>query len=222
MPDLVGLLSYATFFLVFASVFAIIVLGLNLQWGFTGLFNVGVAGFVAVGAYTSALLTGPDYPGQVGGFGLPVVVGWLGAMAASGLAALVVGVAALRLRHDYLAITTFGIAVIFQLVALNAQPLTGGPFGLQFVPKPLADAIPGNLAWNAAYLLTVAVLLGVVYAALERLVRSPWGRVLRAVREDEIAAESLGKRAFRFRLQAFVIGCMIMGLGGALYAHFVG
>jgi len=222
MPDLVGLLSYATFFLVFASVFAIIVLGLNLQWGFTGLFNVGVAGFVAVGAYTSALLTGPEYPGQVGGFGLPVVVGWLGAMAASGLAALVVGVAALRLRHDYLAITTFGIAVIFQLVALNAQPLTGGPFGLQFVPKPLADAIPGNLAWNAAYLLTVAVLLGVVYAALERLVRSPWGRVLRAVREDEIAAESLGKRAFRLRLQAFVIGCMIMGLGGALYAHFVG
>ena len=137
MPDLFGLLSYATFFLVFAAVFAIIVLGLNLQWGFTGLFNVGVAGFVAVGAYTSALLTGPDYPGQVGG---------LGAMAATGLAALVVGVAALRLRHDYLAITTFGIAVTLQLVALNAQRLTGGPFGLQFVPKPLAEDVSDNLA----------------------------------------------------------------------------
>jgi branched-chain amino acid transport system permease protein len=222
MPDLFGLLSYATFFLVFAAVFAIIVLGLNLQWGFTGLFNVGVAGFVAVGAYTSALLTGPDYPGQVGGLGLPIVIGWLGAMAATGVAALVVGVAALRLRHDYLAITTFGIAVTLQLVALNAQGLTGGPFGLQFIPKPLADDVPDNLAWNAAYLAIVLALLGVVYAALERLVRSPWGRVLRAIREDETAAESLGKRAFRFRLQAFVIGCMLMGLGGALYAHFVG
>lgn len=222
MPDLVGLLSYGTFFLVFAAVFAIIVLGLNLQWGFTGLFNVGVAGFVAVGAYTSAILTAPDYPDQVGGFGLPILVGWIGAMLASGLAALVVGIAALRLRHDYLAITTFGIAVTIQLVALNAKTLTGGPFGLQFIPKPLAGLVEGNLAWNAVYLAIVAVILGLAYAAIERLVRSPWGRVLRAIREDETAAASLGKKAFRFRLEAFVIGCMLMGLGGALYAHFVG
>jgi branched-chain amino acid transport system permease protein len=222
MLELVGLLSYGTFFLVFATVFAIIVLGLNLQWGFTGMFNVGVAGFVAIGAYTSAILTAPDYPSQVGGFGLPILVGWFGAMATSGLAALIVGIAALRLRHDYLAITTFGIAVTLQLVALNAQSLTGGPFGLQFIPKPFAAAIPDNLAWNAAYLGTVLALLAMSYCALERLVRSPWGRVLRAIREDETAAESLGKRAFLFRLQAFVIGCMMMGLGGALYAHFVG
>jgi branched-chain amino acid transport system permease protein len=222
MPDLAGLLSYGTFFLVFASVFALIVLGLNLQWGFTGLFNVGVAGFVAIGAYTSALLTAPDYPNQIGGFGLPVVVGWLGAMVVSGLAALIVGVAALRLRHDYLAITTFGIAVTLQLIALNAQALTGGPFGLQFIPKPLSGVISDNLAWNAFYLALVVGILGLSYGAIERLVRSPWGRVLRAIREDETAAESLGKRAFRFRLQSFVIGCMLMGLGGALYAHFVG
>ena len=124
------------------------VLGLNLQWGFTGLFNVGVAGFVAIGAYTSALLTAPDYPDQIGGLGLPIPLGWLGAMATSGLAAFIVGVAALRLRHDYLAITTFGIAVTLQLVALNAQGLTGGPFGLQFIPKPFAGVIADNLAWN--------------------------------------------------------------------------
>jgi branched-chain amino acid transport system permease protein len=222
MHDLLGLLSYGTFFLVFATIFGLVVLGLNLQWGFTGLFNVGVAGFVAIGAYTSALLTAPDYPNQFGGLGLPISLGWLGAMVTSGLAAFVVGVAALRLRHDYLAIATFGIAVTLQLVALNAQPLTGGPFGLQFIPKPFADVIVDNLAWNLAYLAVTATLLGLSYVALERLVRSPWGRVLRAIREDETAAESLGKRAFRFRLQAFVIGCMFMGLGGALYAHFVG
>lgn len=222
MPDLLGLVTYGTFFLVFAGVFATIALGLNLQWGFTGLFNVGVAGFVAIGAYTSAILTAPDYPNQLGGFGLPIVVGWLGAMVASGIAAVIVGLAALRLRHDYLAITTFGIAISIQLVALNAQPLTGGAFGLQFIPKPLESVFGAGLAWNASYLAMVAVVLGTVYVALERLVRSPWGRVLRAIREDELAAASLGKRAAAFRLQSFVIGCMIMGLGGALYAHFVG
>ncbi|MFL4991730.1 MAG: ABC transporter permease subunit, partial [Microvirga sp.] len=94
---MLGLLSYGTFFLVFVTIYGLVVLGLNLQWGFTGLFNVGVAGFVAIGAYTSALLTAPDYPDQIGGLGLPIPLGWLGAMATSGLAAFIVGVAALRL-----------------------------------------------------------------------------------------------------------------------------
>jgi branched-chain amino acid transport system permease protein len=217
-----GGLSYGSFFLVFASAFAIIVLGLNLQWGYTGLFNVGVAGFVAVGAYTSALLTTPLVAGRVGGLELPVVVGWAAAMLTSGLAGLLVGVAALRLRHDYLAITTFGIAVTVQLVALNAQWLTGGPFGVQFIPRPMQGWLGTGLAWNLAYLALVLLLLALVYLALERLVRSPWGRVLRAIREDEEAAASLGKSAFKYRLQSFVMGSMLMGLGGAVYAHFVG
>ncbi|MGK7869491.1 branched-chain amino acid ABC transporter permease [Falsiroseomonas sp. E2-1-a20] len=208
------LLAYATFFLAFAGIFAVMALGLNLQWGFTGLFNVGVAGFVAIGAYASALLTTSG--------GLPVAVGWLGAMAASGFAAFVVGLAALRLREDYLAITTFGIAVVIQLVALNAQWLTGGPFGIQSIPRPFFAALGSGLAWNLAYLGLVLAVLGLAWWALERLVASPWGRVLRAIREDEVAAASLGKRAMAFRLQSFVLGCMLMGLGGALYAHFVG
>jgi branched-chain amino acid transport system permease protein len=217
-----ALLSYAAFFCVFAGIFAIMALGLNLQWGFTGLFNVGVAGFVAVGAYASALLTGPPEPGRFGGFGLPVPLGWLAAMALSGLVALIVGAAALRLREDYLAITTFGVAVVIQLVALNAEALTGGPFGVQSIPRPLQSWLGTGLAWNAAYLVLVLLVLALAYLALERLVAGPWGRVLRAIREDETAAASLGKRAFAFRLQSFVIGCALMGLAGALYAHFVG
>ena len=222
MPDLIGLLSYSSFFLVFASAFAIIVLGLNLQWGYTGLFNVGVAGFVAVGAYTSALLTTPEVAGRALGWGWPVALGWLGAMLTSGLAGLLVGTAALRLRHDYLAITTFGIAVTIQLIALNAQWLTGGPFGVQFIPRPLQTWLGTGLGWTLGYLALVLALLAVVYIALERLVKSPWGRVLRSIREDEAAVASLGKNAFRFRLESFVIGSMLMGLGGAVYAHFVG
>ncbi|MFM7346818.1 MAG: branched-chain amino acid ABC transporter permease [Tagaea sp.] len=222
MSEILPVLSYVTFFLVFAGVFATIALGLNLQWGYTGLFNVGVAGFVAVGAYTSALLTAPPEPGRWGGFGLPILVGWIGGTLASGAAAALIGMVALRLRHDYLAIATFGVATIIQLVALNAQILTGGPFGIQFIPKPFDDALDGSLAFNAAYLAIVLIVLGAVYAALERLVNGPWGRVLRAIREDEDAAEAAGKRAFAFRLQSFAIGSAIMGLGGALYAHFVG
>jgi len=226
MPELMsqmsGWLSYGSFFLVFAGSFAIIVLGLNLQWGYTGLFNVGVAGFVAVGAYTSAILTTPETADRFGGFGMPVAAGWLMAMLASGLCALLVGLVALRLRHDYLAITTFGVAVTIQLVALNAQCLTGGPFGVQFIPKPLQGWLGTGLPWTLGYLVLVLALLALVYLALERLVRSPWGRVLRAIREDEDAAASLGKRAIVFRLQSFVIGSALMGLGGAVYAHFVG
>jgi branched-chain amino acid transport system permease protein len=221
MEAFLPIAGYGVFFLTFAAIFAVIVLGLNLQWGYTGLFNVGVAGFVAVGAYTSAILTAPEYPESLGGFGLPVAVGWLGAMAASALVALVVGAAALRLRHDYLAIATFGVAVVLQLVALNARWLTGGPFGLQFIPRPLQGALGTGLAWNAAYLAIVLGVLLAAYLALERLANSPWGRVLRAIREDETAAEALGKRAFLFRLQSFVIGSALMGLGGALYGHFV-
>ncbi len=220
--DAASALSYLAFFSVFAAIFAVMALGLNLQWGFTGLFNVGVAGFVAIGAYTSALLTGAPDPERFGGFGLPILAGWLGAMALSGLAAFIVGVAALRLREDYLAITTFGIAVTIQLVALNATWLTGGPFGIQSIPKPLAGWLGTGFAWNLAYLAIVLAVLGLVWWGLERLVASPWGRVLRAIREDEAAAASLGKRAAAFRLQSFVMGCMVMGLGGALYAHFVG
>lgn len=222
MPGFLDFVSYGSFFLVFATVFAVIVLGLNLQWGYTGLFNVGVAGFVAIGAYTSALLTTPETAGRVGGLGWPVVLGWIGAMATSGIAGLLVGLATLRLRHDYLAITTFGIAVTVQLIALNAQWLTGGPFGVQFIPKPLQSWLGTGLDWTLAYLALVLGVLGLSYGALERLVRSPWGRVLRAIREDEDAAASLGKQAFAYRLQSFVIGSMLMGLGGAMYAHFVG
>src|SRR5262249_42784094 len=91
-----------------------------------------------IGAYVSALLTTPAIAGRFGGFELPILVGWLAGAGAAGLAAALVGAVTLRLRADYLAITTFGIAVTIQLVALNAQGLTGGPFGIGFIPRPFA------------------------------------------------------------------------------------
>ncbi|MGM4984036.1 MULTISPECIES: branched-chain amino acid ABC transporter permease [Rhizobium] len=219
---MMDILGYGAFFLTTALIFSFITLGLNLQWGLTGLFNVGLAGFVAIGAYTSALLTTPDAAGRFGGFDLPIAVGWLGGMIVAGLAAAIIGVATLRLKSDYLAITTFGVAVVVQLVALNAQSLTGGPFGIGFIPRPFASLAETPLLFNFANLGVVAIVMLVVYLALEHLSHSPWGRVLKALREDERAAVSLGKSARFYRVQAFAVGGAIMGLAGALQAHFVG
>jgi branched-chain amino acid transport system permease protein len=222
MPDALGLIAYASTFLSMALIGGMACLGLNVQWGQMGLFNVGVAGFIAIGAYTSALLTTAPLEGRLGGFGWPMVGGWLGAMVASGAAAGLLGAATLRLRSDYLAITTFGMAVVVQRLLRNAQHLTGGSFGISFIPRPFERLAPQPWAFGLANLALIGALLLVVFAALQRLVRSPWGRALRGLREDERAAQALGKSATRYRLQAFAIGGAVMGLAGALQAHMIG
>jgi branched-chain amino acid transport system permease protein len=214
--------AYLVFFLCSALIFGLVCLGLNLQWGFAGLFNVGVVGFFAVGAYAVAILCSPPAADLVGGFNLPVPLGLVAAMAASGVTALVVGIPTLRLREDYLAIATFGIAVTIQLVALNFETLTGGTHGRVSIPRPLASLFVDRVGANLFFFAMTLAIIGAAYWALETMVRSPWGRVLRAIREDETAASSLGKNAFAYRLQAFVIGAALMGLGGGLYASFIG
>ena len=219
---MIGIVSYLVFFLCVSLIFAVAVLGLNLQWGFTGLFNAGVVGFMAVGGYATAILIGQEREAVLGGFGLPFPIGLAGGMVASGIAALIVGLATLRLREEYLAVATFGIAVTIQLVALNAAYITGGTLGLIGLPRPMVELLATPLAQNAGYLVLLLLVVGLVYAALESIVRSPWGRTLKAIREDETAAASLGKNPVRIRLEAFVLGSMIMGLSGGLYVGFIG
>ncbi len=218
----IDLIAYGAFFLTMAFTYAIICLGLNIQWGMTGLFNVGIAAFVAVGAYTSAILTTPDAAERFGGFGLPIAVGWLGAAILSGALSWAVGALTIRLRSDYLAIATFGVAVTVQLCMLNLQSVTGGAFGIGFIPRPFADLQGDALLFSLANCGLMALVVLVFYLGLQHLSRSPWGRVLRAIREDEAAAQALGKRPVRFRLQAFSLGGAIMGLAGAAQAHFIG
>lgn len=219
---MIDLLGYGAFFLSTALIYGLIALGLNLQWGLTGLFNVGIAGFVAIGAYASAILTTPDAPGRLGGFDLPILAGWAAAMALAALAAALTGYATLRLKADYLAITTFGVAVVVQLVALNGEGLTGGPFGVAFIPRPFSGLADRPALFNFVNLAVLLGVTGITYLALEHLAKSPWGRVLRALREDERAAISLGKNARAYRVQAFAAGGAIMGLAGAVQAHAIG
>lgn len=216
--EITGLLSYAIFFATLAGIYAVLALGLNVQWGHTGLFNIGVAAFFAIGAYASAIFTTAPSDMHMGGFGMPFLIGIVAAMVCSGVIALLVGLITLNLRSDYLAIATIGIAEIIRLFLKNEGWLTNGVRGIPGIPKPLSGVIEG--ADELLFLGVVLAAMLVVYLALERGYRSPWGRVLRAVRENEDATRAAGKNILSFRLQGFVLGSMIMGLGGALYAHF--
>lgn len=217
--ELAGLLTYGIFFLTLVGIYGLLALGLNVQWGYAGMLNIGVAAFFTIGAYTSAILTTAPSSGHLGGFALPIPIGLVGAMALSGMLALAIGLITLRLRSDYLAIASIGIAEIVRLTFKNEGWLTGGVRGLGGIPRPFQDLIPGYDA--LLFLALVLVLVALVYWANERAWRSPWGRVLRAIRENEAAARAMGKNSLLFRLQAFVLGAIIMGLAGALYAHFV-
>jgi len=217
--ELTGLIAYVIFFLSLAGVYALLALGLNVQWGYTGMLNIGIAAFFAIGAYTSAILTSPA-TAVPGGFGLPIPVGMISAMLVAGVLALFIGLITLNLRTDYLAIASIGIAEIVRLVLKNEEWLTNGVRGMSGIPKPFSGLVPGADA--LFFLGTVVVLVLVVYWANQQAYRSPWGRVLRAIREKEIAASAMGKYTLVFRLQAFVYGSCIMGLAGAVYAHFIG
>ncbi len=217
--NLSGLVLYALTLLTIGGVYAVISLGLNVQWGFTGLFNAGIAGFFAVGAYTSAILTAPPHYDYIGGFDLPVPVGLAAAMVASGLIAIPIGWLTVTLRADYLAIATIGIAEILRLILKNETWATNGARGVSMVPKPF-EYLPEP--WNQLGLMALVLsIVAVLYFLLERARTAPWGRVMSAIRENEPAARAAGKNVEQFRIQAFVTGCAVMGLAGGLTAHYL-
>ena len=224
--ELSGILAYLVSLAVMAGIYAVFCLGLNIQWGYTGLFNIGIAGFFCVGAYTTALITTPkptglyaQYVQQVIGLDLPFIVGILGAALVCGVIAFLIGIPTLKLREDYLAIATIGIAETIRLIFNNEHALANGPRGLMGLPQPLQGLVDPR-HYNYIYLTIVVIIMVVIYLLSERAIRSPWGRVLRAIREDEISAAMSGKDIFKFKMQSFVFGSMIMGIGGALYAHY--
>jgi branched-chain amino acid transport system permease protein len=218
-----GYIAYFVALAVTAGIYA--VLGLNIQWGYTGLFNIGIAGFFCIGAYTSALITLPTptgmyarYVHQLFGLELPFIVGLLGAAVSCGLIALLIGIPTLRLGEDYLAISTLGIAETFRLIFNNEKWLANGARGLTGLPQPLQDLVDPQY-YNYIYLVIIVIILAIIYLLIERAIRSPWGRVLRAIREDEVSAGMSGKDIVNFKMQSLVFGAMVMGVGGALFAH---
>ena len=240
MADIVGYWGDIAFLLGLVAIYAILALGLNLQWGYGGMFNAGIAGFWAVGAYVEALFTTgpvagsiygyPGHPGYVGAFptvplgplGIfptAMLVGIVMAMVASAGLGFLIAIPTLRLREDYLAIATLGLAQIIVLTIQNLPSLTGGVFGISGIARPFEFYQQSNLT-DLAFAIFVGIILVLAFFLLQRMSRSPWGRVMRAVREDEDAATALGKNTFVLKLQTFVIGSALMGLSGALFASF--
>jgi len=232
--------SYFLFLFGLAGMYALLSLGLNSQWGFGGLINFSVAAFFGIGAYGAALMTGGNSP-IAGGFN--PIYGLIVGLVVAALVAVAIGIPTLRLRADYLAIATLGLAEVIRLFLRNERQWTNGSAGIRGIPSffegwPLLGTFPrtmptlefaivvgspitlGTQFWRQ--LLNVSLLLaflGAAFFVLRRAQQSPWGRVLRTIRSDEDLAKALGKNTFAFKMQAFVLGSVVMALAGVFYAH---
>lgn len=233
------------------AAYGILALALNLHWGYTGIFNIGIAGFMAVGVYVMAFLSTPTDAISGQGLGLPIPIGVLGGVIAAGLVGLIAALPALRLRADYLAIVTLGLSEIIRLTAASRALsewlretfgfATGGGSGTDLPDRPtdalfetsagdwlvdlfviqrggeelvlVRSSVVERFVWA---FVVIGFMLG-VYWLLTRIGYSPFGRVLKAIREDELVAKSLGKDTRGFKIKVFILGCALMGLGGILW-----
>ncbi|MDP3533888.1 MAG: branched-chain amino acid ABC transporter permease [Halomonas sp.] len=284
--------AYSTRMLVEAACYAILALGLTIQWGYAGQFNAGVMGFVALGGFCAMLFSvpvndafwGTELPGElgrvllyglaatlvvvgatklhrlgvpktlrtiiavllavvlylvvisllrdvtsqiqsqagfVGGFGLPAWTGWIVGGALAGGVGYFIGHVCLGLRSDYLAIATLGIAEIIKAFLKNSDWLTRGTATVSPLPWPTPG--PAELGFTlsrAIYLSVTAVVIAVIFFLLHRAYNAPWGRMIRAIRDNEVSSAAMGKDINKRRLEIFVLGCILMGLGGGMLATF--
>lgn len=196
---------------IIALIYMLLTIGLNLQYGYTGLINFGVVAFFAIGAYASALLTLA---------GWPMLPAFAVAMVAAGLVAYPIGLLSLRLSDDYLAVVTLGFSEVVRLAIQQEQWLTRGVQGLPGIPRLFESLGVGEYADLATLAMLVLCNLAAV-ALMAHLVRSPYGRLMQAIRDDEVAVEAIGKDPRRYKVQVFMLGAGLAGLAGAFYAHFI-
>jgi branched-chain amino acid transport system permease protein len=194
-----------------AGIYAIMALGMNVIWGMAGLINLGLVGFFAVGAYTSALLTLK--------LGWPILAGVVAGTLAASVVGVLVALITVRLRGDYLAIVTLGFAETMRVVMSNELWIANGTDGLSGIPGPFRQAL-GPHNFNLMFLGIVCAVTVVLFFLFERLAHAPFGRVLRGIREDEQVVQVAGKNVTLFKVKAFAVGTAALGLAGALYGHF--
>ncbi len=203
--------NYVVAMLTFAGFYALLALGLNVIWGMAGMINLGLVGFYAFGAYVSALLTKKA--------GWPMLAGLVAAALLTAGVGAVMALVTARLRGDYLAIATLGFSEVVRITASNEIWLTNGTDGISGIPGPWRVQV-SPATFNQIYLALVALAVAAALVVLERVRHSPYGRVLRAIRDDDQVAAVAGKPVRAFKVEAFALSAAIMGLAGGLYGHY--
>jgi branched-chain amino acid transport system permease protein len=204
-------MEYLLHIIIITGIYIILSLSLNIIVGYTGLPNLGHAAFSCVGAYTSAVLTL--------NFGLSPWLGLIIGGCTSSLLGFFIGVPSLRLKGDYLALSTFGFGVIIYSIVKNWSSVTRGPMGLPNLPS--FSVFNYRLTSDWSYLFLVAFFVFLTYFAIRRIINAPFGRVLRGIREDEVASQAMGKNVNRYKIIVFIIGAFFAGIAGSLYAHYI-
>lgn len=203
-------MDYLLHILIVFLIYAIFAISLNLELGYTGLYNFGHVAFFGIGAYTSALLSLAGYP---------VALGMAGGMLLAGVLGTLLAIPALRLSGDYFGIATLSFGEIIRLFFLNERWLTKGPMGLPGIPRPAW--IGEGIAGLPRFLILCILLTVMVFLVTRRITRSPFGRALKVIREDEYVAQALGKNALSFKVRVVTVGSILAGLAGSLWAHYI-
>lgn len=210
------MIDFLVYLFTIAGIWGLLALSLNLQFGITGLINLGQIAFFMLGAYASTIVTHPDL------LGLPIPLGMLAGMIAAGIFGFLIALPTARLREDYWAIWTLAAAEILRLVFLNetlGNPYMGASFGVSGIPRPLRELFTTD-TYGYFYLVLVVVIVVVTWSVVHRITEMPYGRALRAMREGDWTPLALGKNVGSLRIRAMVLGGLIAGLAGSLYAHF--
>jgi branched-chain amino acid transport system permease protein len=203
-------MDYLYHILIIALIYSIFAQSLNLELGFTGLYNFGHIAFFGIGAYTSALLSLN---------GVPIPLAALAAVTLAGIAGALLAIPALRLSGDYFGIATLVFAEMTHLLFLNERDITRGPMGLPNIPRP--DWVGSGVTSLPLLLAVVFLTAAVTFFLLRRITNSPYGRSLKVIREDEFVAQALGKNTFLIKTKAIVTGSAFAGLAGVLWAHYI-
>jgi branched-chain amino acid transport system permease protein len=196
---------------VLVEIYAVLAVSLDLIAGHTGQVSLAHAAFYGIGAYTSAIMTIH--------LGVPFGCALLLSFVTAGLTSFIISLPALRLLGDYFVMATFGFQMVVFSVLNNWSSVTNGPLGIAGIPEPTILGV--QVDSSAKFFVLAGFILLVSWLLVNRIVESPFGRVLHAVREDEVFARSMGKDTVRFKVIAFGLGCALAGAAGSLYAHYV-
>lgn len=204
-------MEYILHLLIIICIYTILSQSLSLVAGYSGQISLAHAGFYGIGAYTAALMAV--------NFGTPAILNMLIALLISGIVAYIVAKVAVKTVDDYYVVITLGIQVVIYSIMNNWQDVTNGPLGISGIPTISFWGVPLESKW--AFLSVSVIISGLVWFILNNITKSPFGRVLRALSEDEIYTDSLGKNVGNAKVVSFVISGMLASLGGVLYAYYI-